>query len=221
MTFKRDQRNKGAGLNLLRSIRSNSVPLVFFDPQYRGIMDRMSYGNEGERMSKRSSLPQQTAVQVFEFLQEIYRVLRPSGHLARWVDKFQLCEEETKLPFLKTVDLITWQKPRIGMGYRTRRKSEYLVIYQKEPIRAKGIWTDHGIPDVWTSEEENPEQFFMDVRGWLAEKHPHGKPQGLQSRLIKAVTKKGHLVVDPTAGGYSVMRAALACGRQFLGTDLI
>ena len=49
-----------------------------------------------------------------------------------------------------TVDLITWNKGRIGMGYRTRRTAEYLIVLQKTPKRAKGVWTRHDIPDVWT-----------------------------------------------------------------------
>jgi len=41
---------------------------------------------------------------------------------------------------LKVVDLITWDKGRIGMGYRSRRRGEYLIFLQKPPIRAKGTW---------------------------------------------------------------------------------
>ena len=34
------------------------------------------------------------------------------------------------------------------MGYRTRRKSEYCLVLQKVPLRAKGVWRSHNIPDV-------------------------------------------------------------------------
>jgi site-specific DNA-methyltransferase (adenine-specific) len=47
------------------------------------------------------------------------------------------------------VDLIVWDKDRIGMGYRSRRVSEYCVIFQKQPKRAKGVWKIHNISDVW------------------------------------------------------------------------
>jgi len=46
------------GLTLLKSLENNSVSLVFFDPQYRGVLDKMNYGNEGERQIKRSKLIQ-------------------------------------------------------------------------------------------------------------------------------------------------------------------
>ena len=45
------------------------------------------------------------------------------------------------------VSLITWNNPRFGTGYRTRRTSEYLIVLQKAPKRAKGTWTHHDIPD--------------------------------------------------------------------------
>lgn len=54
-----NQRNQMNGLHLLDLLDESSVKVVFFDPQYRGILDKMSYGNEGKNRGKeRSSLPQ-------------------------------------------------------------------------------------------------------------------------------------------------------------------
>jgi hypothetical protein len=36
--------------------------------------------------------------------------------------------------------------------------------------------------------------------------------------LIGAVTKPGDLVVDPAAGGFLVLRAAMTLGRKFIGS---
>jgi hypothetical protein len=33
------------------------APLVFFDPQYRGVLDMLKYGNEGARQKGRFNLP--------------------------------------------------------------------------------------------------------------------------------------------------------------------
>lgn len=222
MKFKKNQVNVGDGLEMMSSLRNGSVPLVFFDPQYRSILDRMRYGNEGSRMSARSRLTQMSGETIHEFKAEIFRVLRPSGYFMQWVDKFMLCEGHARSSFpnegLQVVDLITWEKPRIGMGYRTRRKCEYLVIYQKYPLRARSTWRDHGIPDVWTCVMENAVEV---VKNSNCVTHPHAKPEGLQRRLIESVTRRGQLVVDPCAGGYGIMRAAMACGRDFLGCDVI
>jgi site-specific DNA-methyltransferase (adenine-specific) len=221
-----NQRNGGDGLKLLKSMKTNSVPLIFFDPQYREVMDKMAYGNEGARQRARALLPQMNSTIIQDFLIEQSRVLRPSGHVFWWIDKFMLCEGLIKTYLkptgLSCVDLITWEKSRIGMGYRSRRKCEYLAVLQKEPRRAKGIWTDHGIPDVWTHKMEMDHlvAYRMTSQDLRHSGHPHAKPLGLQRRLIEATTRRGQLIVDPTSGGYSVMTSAMVAGRQFLGCDL-
>jgi site-specific DNA-methyltransferase (adenine-specific) len=209
-----DERQKMDGLSMLGKIDSNTIPLVFFDPQYRAILDKQNYGNEGEnRGKKRAELPQMNEEIIGKFVKEIERILIPKGHLMLWVDKYILCEgfdnfvSGTKF---ETVDLITWNKDRMGMGYRTRRFSEHLIIFQKPPKRAKGVWRVHDIPDVWTEKIENGDR-----------NHVHSKPVGLQKKLIEAVTNKGDIVVDPAAGGYSVMKSALEVNRHFLGCDIL
>jgi site-specific DNA-methyltransferase (adenine-specific) len=69
------------GLTLLHSLENNSVSVVFFDPQYRGILDKMNYGNEGERQIERSKLIQMSERKIISFVREINQVLKPSGHL--------------------------------------------------------------------------------------------------------------------------------------------
>lgn len=205
-----DKPLKGCGLELLRQFPDGSIPLVFFDPQYRGVLDKMNYGNEGKRQKGRAQLTQMSEETIAEFVKEISRALHPSGHLMLWVDKFHLVEGVrpwlNDLP-LSIVDLITWDKGRIGMGYRTRRRSEYLIVIQKAPQRAKGKWTAHDIGDCWL------EKVSTSV-------HPHAKPESLQSALIGATTVKGDFVVDPAAGGFSVMRSAMGIERRFIGTNL-
>ena len=210
MDFAFNEKNIGNGIDLLKNTATESVKTVFFDPQYRGVLDKLNYGNEGKGRGKnRSSLPQMNESIIITFVKEIDRVLKKSGHLFLWVDKFHLCQgvlpwtKETKL---NLVDMIVWDKGKIGMGYRTRRKSEYLLIFQKNPVRAKGIWTDHSIPDVWQEKVEKV--------------HPHSKPIELQKRLIMAVTEEGELVLDPAAGGFSVLKACQDCNRNFVGCDI-
>ena len=200
------------GLYLLKSLEDNSINTVFFDPQYRGVLDKMNYGNEGERQIQRSKLIQMNERKITSFIKEINRTLKPSSHLFLWVDKFHLCEGIStwlKKTDLAIVDMVVWNKSRIGMGYRTRRSSEYLLILQKIPIKSKGIWQIKNIPDVWTEKIENKNK-----------KHPHQKPIGLQKILIEAVTNPNDLVVDPAAGSYSILEACLLTKRNFLGCDL-
>ena len=200
------------GLGLLKSLENSSINVVFFDPQYRGVLDKMNYGNEGERQIERSKLVQMSERKITSFIKEINRILKPSGHLFLWTDKFHLCEgiaDWLKKTDLAIVDMVVWNKGRIGMGYRTRRSSEYLLILQKTPIKSKGIWLIKNIPDVWTEKIDNK-----------TKKHPHQKPLGLQKILIEAVSNSGDLVVDPAAGSYSVLEACLLSQRTFLGCDI-
>lgn len=205
--LKANDRQVMDGLELLKKIPNVSVPLVFFDPQYRGILNKLNYGNEGDRQQDRFLLPQMEQETINEFLTEIERILMSSGHLMFWVDKFTLVGGSMVNDVLKPVDMITWNKIKIGLGYRTRHCSEYLVIYQKLPLRAKGVWKIHNIPDTWPERADKS--------------HPHAKPLGLLEKLIEAVTNDGDIVVDPAAGGYNTLRATKNTGRNFLGCDLV
>lgn len=206
-----NRRHQGDGLDLLRQLPTAALSLCFFDPQYRGVLDQLQYGNEGQsRGARRTGLPQMSVEVIEQFVAEIARILTPSGHLALWVDKFHLCTDVVlwlAAAQLEVVDLITWDKVRMGMGYRTRRQAEYLVVAQKPPKRAKGIWQRHDIRDVWSEK--------VDSKG------VHAKPVGLQAALISAVTDPDDVVLDPAAGSYSVLAAALQEGRRFLGCDIV
>lgn len=199
------------GLTLMSQLPDDSIAAAFFDPQYRGVLDKLNYGNEGVlRGKQRSALPQMSSDTIAEFIRNIHRVLGPSGHLFLWIDKFHLCsgiDDWTLETTLEIVDLITWNKSRIGMGYRTRRTAEYLIVLQKAPKRAKGIWTSHNIPDVW--EEKAPSL-----------KGVHPKPVELQRALIEATTAPDDPVLDPAAGSFSVLKACQLAGRTFVGCDV-
>ena len=52
--FLPDTRNKGCGQALLGALAPGQARVVFFDPQYRGVLDRLAYGNEGARQQGRA-----------------------------------------------------------------------------------------------------------------------------------------------------------------------
>jgi site-specific DNA-methyltransferase (adenine-specific) len=205
-----DARNVMDGLELLNWFEDSTVAVAFLDPQYRGVIDKLAYGNEGARQVQRSLLPQMNTEVIQVFLAELARVLKPSGHLFLWVDKFHLVTGVhpwiAGLP-LEIVDMITWDKQRFGMGYRSRRQAEHLIVLQKLPKRAKGCWNSHSIPDVWSEK--------------AGRNHAHSKPIDLQTALVAATTKPGDIVVDPAAGSYSVLEACRTVGgRVFYGADI-
>lgn len=208
-----NRKNRMDGLDLLGQIEDASIKVCFFDPQYRGVLDKLSYGNEGKGRGKnRATLPQMPEDIIRGFIAEIARVLSPSGYLFLWVDKFHVVEGVqpwfAHTPMMQVVDMITWDKGRIGMGYRSRRRCEYLVVVQKKPTKAKGTWTLHNIPDVWDEK--------------LSEKpHTHSKPIGLQTQLILATSDAEDLILDPASGGYSTLEACKCAKRCFIGCDIV
>lgn len=208
--YKLNKKQIADGIDLLSDINDGTITTAFFDPQYRGVLDKLQYGNEGKGRGKaRSDLQQMDEDTIKQFIVQIDRVLKNSGHLFLWVDKYHLCNgvqswlENTDL---NLVDMIVWDKDKIGMGYRSRHKSEYLIVIQKSPVRAKGCWNNHSIPDVWIEKTEKV--------------HPHSKPIELQKKLIEATTHKGDVVLDPASGGYSVYKACNELGIDFIGGDI-
>lgn len=207
--FSINYKNKTDGLALLSDVNDQVIQAAFFDPQYRGVLDKLKYGNEGARQKERCALEQMSEDTIKKFIKEIDRTLKSSGHLFLWVDKYHLCSGVTEWldgTSLNLVDMVVWDKQRMGMGFRTRRRSEYLIVLQKAPVKAKACWTDHAIPDVWAEKTQKI--------------HPHSKPIELQKRLIEATTKPGDYVIDPAAGGYSVYEACRLSDRNFIGGDI-
>jgi site-specific DNA-methyltransferase (adenine-specific) len=198
----------GDALALLQSLPNSCTPLVFFDPQHRGVLDKLKYGNEGSRQKGRAKLPAMTSGYIEACCRETVRVLAPSGYLMLWVDTFNLCEgfHLRIRDAIQCVDLIAWDNLRQGQGSRSRHRGDYLLALQKKPIVARVTWRDRRITSRWPEKIDRNE-------------HPHVKPIGLITRLIGALTYPGDLVVDSAAGSFVVMHAAHQLGRDFIGCD--
>ncbi len=211
--IKRNARQRMDGLALLRSLPDRSVSLVNLDPQYRSVLDRQEYGNEGDRQKGRAELPQMTDEQIAQFVAESGRVLRSSGHLLLWIDKFLLVSGRwhqwmPEITPMREVDCLIWDKEQIAQGRRLRCRWEAMIVIQKGPVRAEGVWKDHGIPDVCRAKKSRSG-------------HPHAKPVAALQAIIESCTEPGDLVVDPCAGSYTTLDACRASGREFLGCDLL
>jgi site-specific DNA-methyltransferase (adenine-specific) len=211
MGFQRNIPQHGDALVFLQSLSDACSPLVFFDPQYRGVLDKLIYGNEGAKQKGRYRLLAMSEEYSDKYLHEIERVLQPSGYCMLWSDTFGVCEAHhlRVANVLKVVDLLCWDNLRPGNGYRGRRQGDYVLAMQKSPIRAKATWRDHAISCRW------PETIDRKLYP-----HPHAKPIGLIKRLIGSVTLPGDLIIDPAAGGFVVMHAALSLKREFIGVDI-
>jgi site-specific DNA-methyltransferase (adenine-specific) len=201
--FKKNVAQQGDSLKLFATLSDECSPLMFFDPQYRGVLDKLKLGNEGARQKGRSKLPAMTKEYIAEVLREIARVLVPSCYCVLWSDTHHLRVADV----LKCVDLISWDHQMPGMGKRSRRRSDFALILQRPPVTPSN-WTDHSISSKWVEKVDR-------------KLHTHVKPIGLIKRLIGAVTLPGDLLIDPAAGSFVAMHAALNMKREFIGVDLV
>ena len=199
----------GDALELLHSLPDCCAAVGVFDPQHRSVLDHLKFGNEGARQIGRAALPAMSESYIDLCIRATVRNLIPSGYLFLWADTYQVGvgSHLRVADAIRCVDLIAWDSLKMGMGKRSRRRGDYVLVLQKPPISAK-TWTDHGIPSRWAEK--------VDRR-----RHPHIKPTELTSRLIGAVTVAGDLVVDPAAGSFTAMHAAHQLGRNFIGCDLM
>ena len=209
--LKPNTRLKMDGLDFLAMLPACAIPVAFLDPQYRGVLEKLSYGNEGkDRGKRRCALEQMTDAVIGRFVRGINRALIPVGPpvpVGRQVP-----------PVPRRAPVVRRNQPRyrrssnvgqrhIRHGYRTRRRAEYCVVLQKQPRKAKGVWKIHNITDVIQEQASQRE-------------HPHTKPVDLQGELMAAVSHEGDFVIDPAAGSFSVLQAARNRRRTFLGCDL-
>ena len=87
MTNLLNKKNIMNGLDLLDMLDHKSIKVCFFDPQYRGVLDKLKYGNEGKNRGKeRSNLPQMDETTIKAFIDKIYEVLsKKPTCFSRWV----------------------------------------------------------------------------------------------------------------------------------------
>jgi site-specific DNA-methyltransferase (adenine-specific) len=209
------------GFELLSLIPENSIPISFFDPQYKGVLEKMNYGNEGERQKGRSLQTSMDDNTISDFVYGIAKVLQPSGYLFFWLDNYHLIlgdihrwmskwNQENKKYLLEVVSKTTWDKGIMGMGYRFRIQTETLLVIQKHPKTIKN-WTNKSLRDIWTEKISMPRTKGL---------HPHRKPIGLLEEVIKSTTNDGDIVLDVAAGSFLVKEASEKNSRLFLGGDI-
>ena len=85
-----------------------------------------------------------------------------------------------------------------------------LIDYRKA---TPAVYNSHKIPgNVW---------YFPRVRYRMPEyeEHPTQKPEALLTRIIKASSNQGDLVLDPFAGSFTTGAVAQRLGRRFIGVE--
>ena len=200
----------GDCLGLMKDIPDGSIDLVVTDPPYKTTSRGSSGGTGGilkEEINKRGKVFKHNDIEFNEWLPELYRVLKDTGHAYIMSNnknlKNMLMEiENVGFNIYKT---LIWAKnsPITNMYYMDSH--EYIIFCRKG--KAKRI-NNCGTKSVLNV--DNPRNKV----------HPTEKPVELMEVLITNSSQEGELVFDPFMGSGTTGVACLNTNRNFIGIEL-
>jgi len=223
---------QGDSLELLRSLPDRSIDLCFADPPYN-LSNGGTTCQGGRRVSvHKGQWDESQGVEedhVFHaaWLQEVQRVLKPSGTLfvsgtQHVIFNIGFAMQSMGYHFLNT---ITWYKPNAApnLACRFLTHSSELIIWAS-PSRGKPLLHHFNYAEL---KEENGGKQMRDLwsiptpgkREKLHGRHPTQKPLALLDRIIRSATRENALVLDPFNGSGTTGVAAVALGRRYLGLE--
>jgi len=195
-------------LHVLNKIPSNSIDLILTDPPY-GIGFKGLNGNTIKNDSKAEILP------IFNsFTKEAKRILKPgrcccvfcfSGGkesiFTSWIAIMQ-----KNLEYKSTV---VWDKGIIGLGTHYRHGYDFILVAKKKG--GKCIWNGgNRVSNIIHMEKDKPQKGD----------HPTPKPIRLLEHFINLHSNKDEIILDPFAGGGSVLHAVINLKRKFIGIEI-
>lgn len=227
----------GDSLSILKTMKSNSINLIFADAPYNIGKD---FGNNRDKWDS----TQDYIDWCKEWIDECLRILCDDGTMyfmaatqyMPYLDVFVSEKYNVLCRIVWTYDSSGVQSKKMyGSLYEPilminrSKKSNYifnhedilveaktgakrkLIDYRKNPPQP---YNTEKVPgNVW---EFSRVRFKMDEY----ENHPTQKPESLLERIIKASSNKGDIVLDPFAGSFTTSAVAVKLGRIAIGIDM-
>lgn len=227
-------------LNIIKSIPTESVSVVFADPPYFLSNDGYTVQN-GKRVNVNKgdwdkSLNVQNDFKFqLDWIREIKRVLKPDGTI--WISGtyhsiFQ-CGYALQLTDYHILNDLIWFKPNASPNLactvftashetliwaRKTKKNKHFFNYD---LMKNGEWHEvdklknegKQMRSVWAL---TGTKSYEKIHG----KHPTQKPEELLKRIILASTREGDLILDPFNGSGTTGIIASRYGRKYIGVDL-
>ena len=215
---------QGDALELLKTLKDNSVDLIVADPPYNLGKD---YGNDSDSKDFDDYLNFSRA-----WLSEAHRALKPTGSIyvfmgVRYISYlYAILERELGMSFNAW---ITWYYTQgIGKTRGFSPRHDDILFFNKgkkfkfnlDPIRVpqkfyrqRNNMRGANPGDVW---EFSHVHYCQDSRL----NHPTQKPEGLVERMILASSDEGDLVVDPFSGSGTTLRVCQQLDRNGVGFEL-
>ena len=194
----------------MKLIPDNSIDLIVTDPPYKTTSRGSSGGTGGilkEEINKRGKVFKYNDIELNEWLPELYRVLKDTGHAYIMSNNKNLKDmlieiENAGFNIYKT---LIWAKnsPITNMYYMDSH--EYIIFCRKG--KAKRI-NNCGTKSVLNV--DNPRNKV----------HPTEKPVELMEVLINNSSQEGELVLDPFMGSGTTAIACINNNRNYIGFEL-
>ncbi len=221
---------RGDVLEVLKSIDSKSIDVVFADPPYLlsngGVTcqsGRMVSVNKGEWDSSKGFAADYAWHR--SWLRACRRVLKDEGTI--WVSgtyhNIYLVGHAMQSLGFRMLNDIAWLKPNAApnLGCRCFTHSHETVLWASKSSSARHTFNyeemkaDNGgkqMRSYWTFTTPKASEKSHG-------KHPTQKPLALLDRIVRASTNPGEMVLDPFVGSGTTGAAAVRNGRRFIGID--
>ena len=203
-------------LRFVSSLEAESIDCVLTDPPYSS--GTRKEGQKGVRKSMTRSAADSDwfdndsltahgfAWLMRELALEFERVMKRGAHALIFIDWRMLVHLSGAIESadLRWVNVLVWDKCRIGMGTAFRRQHEFVLHF------TKGVGRDPGrrdVPDV------------LSVPPTRNERHPTQKPVELTRKLLEVVAPPPSTVLDPFVGSGTTAVACQALGLDFVGCE--
>ena len=229
----------GNSIEILKSIKKDSIDMVFADPPYGLSNDGITCKN-GKMVSvnkgdwDKSNGTKDDFRFHNQWIKACKRVLKPNGTI--WISgtyhSIYACGYSLQLNGFKILNDISWYKPNAAPNLSCKyftASHETLIWAIKEPSERHtynyetmkfGDWHQK---DMIKNEDKQMRSVWSIATPSKSEKefgkHPTQKPQKLLERVVLSSTNENDVILDPFTGSSTTGVVALKYNRKFIGID--
>lgn len=202
---------------LLKQVADESIDLICSDVAY-SVQVRGSNGTMGgywtDKLPKRGKIFKNNDIDISEYIDDLYRVLRDKSHC------YLMCNDFNLMHFLEVIGksdfhftkCLIWDKCSKICGRYYMAQKEYIIMLRKGG--------DRQINECGTSDILSvpiPSNKRKDKDGLINQTE---KPVKLMEILIRNSTNIGDVVLDPFMGSGTTARACVNLDRQYIGFEI-
>ena len=219
-------------------VQANAASLVLTGPPYfpeeieNQLLEGVPSGLDTQELFNKTMELAWSLRSVFE---ECFRVAAPGAHLViqtrdvrlrdRLVPVEAIHRELAEVCGFRLYTKHIWTSQHLTLGRRRLLKS---LLNSHGPIPSDPevflVFTKPGIPIIGNPTDADTNLLQLSVMrtsmGRMRERHRHQSPVPVIDALIRTYTKPGDLVVDPFAGGGTILLRALDLGRCAFGCEI-